>query len=251
MATKAQVDSFIKMIAPIAQRQAKKHGNKIFPSICIAQACNESGFGTSAKMVNANAVFGIKVGKSAWKFGTAWKGAAYKTGTTEYYDGKNPTKIVDYFRAYDSIEDSVEDYFDLLCTASRYRNALNRSTPRECIEGIQQGPYATEPKYVSIIMSIVNTYNLTAYDSGSTPVTEKPKTTNPYPAPDKTLRRGSKGVCVRWLQRELINRGYGIVCDGDFGPKTEAAVKDYQHQSYLVVDGIVGPKTRQSLLSGR
>lgn len=249
MATKAQVDKFIKMIAPIARKQAKKHGNKIYPSICIAQACNESGFGTSSKMVKANAVFGIKVGKSAWKFGTAWKGAAYKTGTKEYYDGKNAKKITDWFRAYDSIEDATEDYFDLLCTASRYRNALNRSTPRECIEGIQQGPYATEPKYVSIIMSIVNTYNLTAYDSGSTPVTEKPKTTNPYPVPDKNLRRGSKGVCVRWLQRELLDRGYGILVDGDFGPKTEAAVRDYQKNHGLSVDGIVGPKTIGSLMS--
>lgn len=249
MATKAQVDSFIKMIAPIAQRQAKKHGNKIFPSICIAQACNESGFGTSSKMVKANAVFGIKVGKSAWKFGTAWKGAAYKTGTTEYYDGKNPTKIADYFRAYGSIEDSVEDYFDLLCTASRYRNALNRATPRECIEGIQQGPYATDPKYVSIIMSIVNTYNLTVYDSGNAPVVETPKKNNPYPVPDKNLRRGSKGVCVRWLQRELLDRGYGILVDGDFGPKTEAAVRDYQKNHGLSVDGIVGPKTIGSLMS--
>ena len=44
MASKIQIKNFIDMIAPIAQEQAKKHNNKIFPSVCIAQACHESGY---------------------------------------------------------------------------------------------------------------------------------------------------------------------------------------------------------------
>lgn len=71
---------------------------------------------------------------------------------------------------------------------------------------------------------------------------------NPYPVPDKTLRRGSKGVTVRWLQRELVNHGYDILVDGDFGPKTAAAVRDFQFQNDLVVDEIVGKKTVAALL---
>lgn len=252
MATAAQVKKFIQMIAPIAQAQAKKHGGKIFPSICIAQACNESGYGTSAKMVKANAVFGIKVGKSAWKFGTAWKGAAYKTGTTEYYDGKTATKIVDWFRAYDSIEDSVEDYFDMLCTAKRYKNALNRATPEECIRGIQEGPYATGPTYVQTILSIVKTQNLTQYDPGGTPAASQQQgaavSVNPYPVPTQLLRRGSTGVGVRWLQRELVSHGYHLLVDGIFGPKTEQAVRDFQQAAGLKCDGLVGPLTRNALL---
>ena len=165
MATKAQQISFINMIAPIAREQARKHDNKIFASVCIAQAIHESGWGTAPKMVKAKAVFGIKVGKSAYKFGTAWKGAAYKTGTTEYYDGKNPTRIVDYFRAYDSLSDSTEDYFDMLCHCQRYKAALNRKTPSECINAIVAGGYATGPAYASAIMKLINGYNLTAYDN--------------------------------------------------------------------------------------
>ena len=79
----AQRATFLNMIAPIAVEQAKKHGFKIFASVCIAQAIHESGWGTSTKMVRANALYGVKVGKAAYKFGTAWKGKAYKTGTTE------------------------------------------------------------------------------------------------------------------------------------------------------------------------
>lgn len=72
--------------------------------------------------------------------------------------------------------------------------------------------------------------------------------TNPYPVPDKPLRRGSRGVTVRWLQRELVNHGYDILVDGDFGPKTAAAVRDFQLQNDLVVDEIVGNKTVAALL---
>ena len=131
MATAAQRAQFINMIAPIAMQQAKKHNGQIYASVCIAQAIHESGWGTSTKMVRANALFGIKVGKSAYKFGTAWKGKAYKTGTTEYYDGKNPTKITDFFRAYDNVTDATEDYYDMLCHCKRYKPALNQSSPQK------------------------------------------------------------------------------------------------------------------------
>lgn len=168
MATKAQQAAFVSMIAPIAQEQAKKHDNKIFPSVCIAQAIHESGWGTAAKMVKANALFGIKVG-SGVKFGTAWKGAAYKTGTTEYYDGKTATRITDFFRKYDTVADSVEDYMDMLCTAKRYQKALNRSNPSECINGIVAGGYATGPAYAQSIISLIKKYNLSWYDSAVVP----------------------------------------------------------------------------------
>ena len=168
MATKAQQAAFVSMIAPIAQEQAKKHDNKIFPSVCIAQAIHESGWGTAPKMINANALFGIKVG-SGVKFGTAWKGAAYKTGTTEYYDGKTATRITDFFRKYNTVADSVEDYMDMLCTAKRYQKALNRSNPSECINGIVAGGYATGPAYAQSIISLIKKYNLSWYDSAVVP----------------------------------------------------------------------------------
>ena len=243
MATEEQINSFINRIAPIAVDQAKKHGNKIFPSICIAQACCESGFGTSPKMKNANAVFGIKVGKSAYHFGTAWKGKAYSTKTKECYDGRTYRQITDMFRAYDTIEESVEDYFDLLCTAKRYKYALNRSTPRECIEGIQKAPYATSPVYVNTIMTLIDTHGLTRFDNFSNVV----PTGNPYAEPTKNIRLNSKGNDVRWLQYELNQRGYKLIVDGIAGKKTISALIDYQTKNNLVPDGICGPLTRASL----
>lgn len=167
MANALQQKNFLDRIVPIAQQQAKKHGGKIFASICVAQAIHESGWGTAPKMANANAVFGIKVGKSAYRFGTAWKGEAYKTGTTEYYDGKNATKIVDWFRKYNSLSDSVEDYFDMLCSCTRYKGALNSGSPEKCITAIIAGGYATGPEYVEKIKELLKLYNLKQYDSTS------------------------------------------------------------------------------------
>jgi len=52
------------------------------------------------------------------------------------------------------------------------------------------------------------------------------------------LKIGSKGDRVKELQR-LLN----ILPDGDFGPMTDKAVKEYQQDNNLVSDGIVGAKT--------
>lgn len=66
-----------------------------------------------------------------------------------------------------------------------------------------------------------------------------------------TLRRGSTGPYVTFLQARLTDLGFspGPV-DGVFGPQTEAAVKAFQSAYQLAVDGIVGPQTWGALLSG-
>ena len=53
-----------------------------------------------------------------------------------------------------------------------------------------------------------------------------------------TLRRGDTGQLVRPVQTRVRVR-----VDGNFGPKTEAAVRAFQSAHGLVPDGIVGPKT--------
>lgn len=241
MALKKHQAEFLAKIVPIAQRQAAKHGNKLFASVTIAQAIHESGWGTSKKMVAANALFGVKVGKSAYKFGSAWHGAAYKTGTTEYYDGKTATKITDWFRQYNSVEDAVCDYMDMLLHCSRYRGAVSRRTPRESIEGIIAGNYATGPDYVSHIMNLINGYNLTKYDG------QEHSWICPYGETNATLKRGMRGDKVKYLQWMLNYNEQFISIDGSFGPATEKAVIAFQHIKGLVEDGIVGPKTWEAL----
>lgn len=91
-------------------------------------------------------------------------GKVYNSKTKECYDGKTYTIVEGCFRAYNSLAESVSDYFDLICKSSRYRKALVSETPKECITEIKKGGYATDPKYVDSIMKIIETNNLTIYD---------------------------------------------------------------------------------------
>lgn|GEM_PF-2305708 len=64
----------------------------------------------------------------------------------------------------------------------------------------------------------------------------------------RTLRKGMTGDDVRELQTLLLKHGFDPQgTDGDFGTKTEAAVKAFQEALGLTVDGIVGPKTWAAL----
>jgi len=57
------------------------------------------------------------------------------------------------------------------------------------------------------------------------------------------LRKGSRGDGVKIMQEAL-----GIGADGVFGPGTERALKQWQAENGLVVDGIAGPATFEKLL---
>ena len=57
-----------------------------------------------------------------------------------------------------------------------------------------------------------------------------------------TLKLGSRGSEVATLQHRL-----NLVPDGIFGPITEETVRQFQADSGLVVDGIVGPETWKAI----
>lgn len=70
------------------------------------------------------------------------------------------------------------------------------------------------------------------------------------------VRKGDKGPVVEFLQKMLDKNGYKLTSsprknsgvDGDFGPKTLRAVKQFQRDEGLAVDGVVGPKTWKALV---
>jgi hypothetical protein len=66
----------------------------------------------------------------------------------------------------------------------------------------------------------------------------------PTGTPRPTVRRGDRGAHVANVQRLL-----GLATDGIFGPKTEQAVRAFQQQRRLKVDGVVGPQTWAALTS--
>ena len=67
----------------------------------------------------------------------------------------------------------------------------------------------------------------------------------------QTLKKGNAGEIVITLQSLLVEKGYmdRNYVDGDFGPGTDTAVKQFQTDNSLTADGIVGPATWQELCS--
>ena len=81
------------------------------------------------------------------------------------------------------------------------------------------------------------THTVMVLDDGEPPVSIQNR---------RTVKKGMKGSDVVLIQRILINQGYDLGkwgADGDFGSATEKAVKQFQSEKMLVVDGIVGKKT--------
>ena len=87
-------------------------------------------------------------------------------------------------------------------------------------------------------------------------VTRGDKVESNPPAPqnpqlgDRVLKNGMKGTDVKELQEALMKLGYNLGkwgCDGDFGDQTEMAVRAFQTQQGLKVDGQVCEKTLAAL----
>lgn len=67
-------------------------------------------------------------------------------------------------------------------------------------------------------------------------------------SPEPLLKKGSKGAYTKYLQQLLESKMIPVSgIDGIFGSQTENAVKNFQQNNGLSVDGIVGPNTWKSL----
>ncbi|MEU5941863.1 peptidoglycan-binding protein [Micromonospora sp. NPDC047548] len=65
-----------------------------------------------------------------------------------------------------------------------------------------------------------------------------------------TMHRSYSGHVVRGVQRQLNKHAYGLAVDGVFGSTTDTAVRDFQRQNRLTVDGIVGQSCWRTLTGG-
>lgn len=76
---------------------------------------------------------------------------------------------------------------------------------------------------------------------------------NPYQEPSVNISRGSIGEGARWVQWWLGQRGYRgldgkvLGCDGNFGPNSDYALRIFQKEHGLTMDGICGAETRKKL----
>ncbi|MEG0072924.1 MAG: peptidoglycan DD-metalloendopeptidase family protein [Clostridia bacterium] len=133
----------------------KKYG--VLPSVTIAQATFESGWGKDKIAVESNNYFGIKASG-------AWKGPVKSYPTMEYINGSQVMINAD-FRVYGSMAESMEDHGKFLRENSRYASMFSETTARGQLEALRRGGYATNPTYASELMNQIKYYNLEAIDA--------------------------------------------------------------------------------------
>ncbi|AUI73558.1 N-acetylmuramidase [Lactobacillus helveticus] len=196
-ATDAQTE-FLNKAAKQAVKAAKKYGT--YPSVMIAQAIVESGWGQSALAVNANNIFGMKA--------SGWSGPTYSAKTREEgKDGKS-YYITAAFRKYNSFEESFEDNGKKLRNGVtwqplRYQGAWleNANTYAEATKALT-GTYTTDSKYDVALDSRITSHNLNQYD----PVISK--TTKHY-----TVEKS--GSVYNWPTDQSVAKAVGSVKSGE------------------------------------
>lgn len=125
---------------------------KILPSLTIAQAILETGWGKSAI---GNNLFGIKADSS-------WRGKKKLSQTHEYIKGIK-VSVMAWFRDYDSIYDSLKDRYEFL-QKPRYSKIVGEKNYKTACGEIYKAGYATDPKYPSKLISLIEQYKLYEID---------------------------------------------------------------------------------------
>ncbi|TDL91794.1 glucosaminidase [Vibrio vulnificus] len=151
--------SFISSIKEGAIDNYKEYG--ILPSITIAQAILESGWGKSELSVKYNNIFGIK--------SYNWDGKSANISTSEFHE----ENIQADFRVYDTISDSLQDHSVFLTENPRYeKNGLfSAKTYTEQATALQEAGYSTieneagEKIYSELLIELIRQHQLQLIDS--------------------------------------------------------------------------------------
>jgi flagellum-specific peptidoglycan hydrolase FlgJ len=144
---------FINEVAKYAKEDYQR--SKVLPSLTIAQAILESGWGQSGLTKQTNNLFGIKAFSS-------WKGDKKVFRTREVYNGKE-TYVDAAFRAYPTFEGSVKDHNDLLMKP-RYKKVVATTDYKVAANEIRLAGYATDPEYTKLLIRLIEQFDLHEYD---------------------------------------------------------------------------------------
>ena len=164
----------------------------ILPSVTIAQAILESGWGKSELAKNAHNLFGIKASKD-------WKGKTYSKKTKEQKPTGEIYEIVADFRAYNSIAESIMDHDAFFVSTDwrkkNYAAVLNAKTYKDQANALQSCGYATALDYAKQLIGLIERLGLQQYDKGVEKyVTRDVNTTSDW-AKDAWEWGKAQGIC--------------------------------------------------------
>lgn len=143
------VREFIECMSEPARRASEASG--IPHELILAQAALETGWGrhgiTTTDGRDSHNLFGIKAGGN-------WRGESTEVVTHEYVDGRR-MRVAQSFRVYDSLDAAFADYARLLAGNPRYAGVLSAADVREAAVALQQGGYATDPRYADKLIGVM------------------------------------------------------------------------------------------------
>ena len=161
---------FIEAIAPSFQKWGRQFGYKLI-SPAIAQACLESGYGTSFKATFGHNILGLKYRPNRV---TCNDGFFLNGGSEQNPDGSYtllPSNTAWYnFKDWDTC---IHGYYEFISISS-YDAVRAAKTPLEYLQKIKAANYATSLNYVNNVMAVVNKWNLTQYDNAGSQVSQQP-----------------------------------------------------------------------------
>ncbi len=154
-------EAFINKIANAAVTIANKYG--LYPSVMMAQAILESGWGQSGLSISANNYFGVK---------GSYNGQSVNVPTQEW-NGYQMVTINDYFKKYPNAEASFEDYAQVFVGSdwarNFYRGVFRKNAPTyQDATAWLTGRYATDPSYNVKLNQIIAQYDLSRFDQQTT-----------------------------------------------------------------------------------
>jgi len=173
---------FIEEIAKYAIKYAPQFDIKVISPI-IAQACLESAFGTSDKVIKDGVYrhnyFGLKWRNNRCQITNEY----FEEFTSEQNKDTTYTIIKTKFFKFNSLSDCVLGYFQWT-NIPNYSNLKNVTDPRQYVENIKKDGYATSIKYVENILNVIDKYDLKRFDKmlnqgDSLKITESILTKNP------------------------------------------------------------------------
>jgi len=145
---------FIETIGQVAIKYYDKY--KILPSLTIAQAILESGYGKTQLAKECYNYFGMK-----WVSGC---NCAFKTYPTKEQRADGTVYTINAkFRKYDNLEDGIKGYYDFLQYA-RYKNLKGVTDYKVACNLIRLDGWATDINYTNKLIKLIEQYNLTRYN---------------------------------------------------------------------------------------
>lgn len=150
-------EEFIKEIASYVEKYREQFGIKVCSPI-IAQACLESGFGTSNKAKHHN-YFGLKYRPNRVSCNNGY----FNDGGSEQKSDGSYTPIQTDWYSFENMEKGVLGYFQFTNTKN-YSNLKGVKDPLKYLNNIKADGYATSIDYVKNVYNVITSYNLTQYD---------------------------------------------------------------------------------------